>query len=647
MVKRFIMSVMSGVSVVPKIDIDEADILVLSRGLEKSSRLTYDINKSLGKIVETSSQSSRLFAPILTRNNELTTLQRNIESTLNSVASVKDLANEASKYEIVLSKGIDQIGLKKYIQLIHKLDDMSDDIKTSNKQNAEFNGILVHLTELIQNSETNLRLFFISILNRINPFDPQINMNKKIPFPYYEDQQLSELSSILDYFYNNSDNNILQKSLVNERSETILKSMAFLEPFAKKVTVSKNAPYEKGSSGMINYTAALLGFIANEKSLIDDICSQNIAFKDPILEAILKPLLKTYSKLFDHNLKSIIGNMDNAGIFSFELVESVQDVRRSLRFSNKLQSLDCLVQCTNRVEDVTRSLFKDTVQRINEKVTRLSTLPTDNGVTEPTVDTMSRLRKFSEFKNGCVNAIANMDRKDWLLISFSSKESTFDTNFFNCSDNERPTRLLSCFYSDCIDALCFLLEKRAEHLLSSSPNIDSDTPATAHSGSRDGFSSAKNKQRIGYFILMNMSLVEQIVEKSGLNTLLGTEGHARIKKLHKRYVDYMVSNWKDLTVVLMDSVFIDSTGKKSKDKEQVKEKVKKFNDGFEALESKAKQYRLSDPILKKQLKSEIVALIIPMYERFYGRYKDSFKNPRKHIKYTPSELTSAIDQIIR
>lgn len=632
----------------PKIDIDEADILVLSRGLEKSSKLTQGINQSLGKIVETTSQSTRLFTPIISRNNELTTLQRNIESALNSVASVKDLATEAAKYENMLAKGIGEVGIKNYTRLIHKLDDMTEGISINNKQNAEFNGILVHLTELIKNSETNLRLYFVAILNTIKPFDPQMNMNKKIPFPYYEDQQLSELSAILDYFYNNSKVEAIQESLITERSDTILKSMAFLEPFAKKTTASKNAPYEKGSSGMTSYTEALLGFIANEKSLMDDICSQYMTFKEPTLEAIVKPLLKTYARLVDYNVESIVGNMNNIGIFSFELVESVQTVIKSLRFSSNLQNMDALMQSFLKVEQITQSLFKDAMQRVVDKVNKLSALPNDNGVTESTVDTMSRLRKFSEYNNGCVNAIANMKREDWMVASFSAKDSTFTESFLtNCSDNERPVRLLSTFINDCIDTLCLLLEKRSEKILKHSVSSEIASPVLGHSSSKDGFASTKHKQRIGYFILMNMSLIEQIVEKSTLNSLLGLEGHARIQKLQKRYLDYMVADWKNLTAILMDAVFIDSTGKKSKDKEQIKEKFRKFNEGFEALQTKTKQYRLSDPALKKRLKSEIVSLIIPMYERFYGRYKDSFKNPRKHIKYTPSELTSAIDQVTR
>ena len=109
----------------------------------------------------------------------------------------------------------------------------------------------------------------------------------------------------------------------------------------------------------------------------------------------------------------------------------------------------------------------------------------------------------------------------------------------------------------------------------------------------------------------------------------------------------MIEDWRTLTVNLMDSVHIDSTGKKLKDKEQIKEKFRKFNEGFEILVSSTSQFKLNSQELKRILKTEILSLILPMYQRFYGRYKDSFKNPRKHIKYTPDELTDAINHMIK
>lgn len=620
-----------------EIDIDEADILVLSQELQKTSKLTFEINKSLKKIAATSNQSSQLFTPILARNNVLTTLQRNIESTLNSVASVKDLANEASKYEIILQKGINQVGLKQYTQVVHKLDDMLEDIQSgqaNREENSEFHGILTHLEQLIKRSEAQLRVYFISILNSIKPFDPQINITKKMPFPYYEDQQLGALSWILDYFHGNSEGSIIQDILVGERSKLILKCMAFLEPFAKESSTAKNAPYEKGSSGMNSYTEALLGFIANEKSLVDDLYSQYTESKPHVLSQILSPLISAYAKLFGANLKIVRSNLENFGFFSFELVESINDVKKSLR-GKELQNYNLLQDCTQEVRQVTQSLFRDAIDRIIKKANSISTIPSNNGVTEATVDTMSRLRKFSEYKNGCLGAMDNITRENWLPSNYKEKEYTLQNEALNWEDHNV---LLSCFISDCIDTLAVNLERKAQIALM--PNQEPDV-------ANPNSSKNKHKQRIGFFILMNLTLVEQIVEKSELNLMLAGEGHSRLERLKKRYISYMVSDWRDLTANLMDSVFIDSSGKKSKDKEQIKEKFRKFNEGFEDLVSKTKQYKLSDPSLKVTLKSEIISLVMPMYERFYSRYKDSFKNPRKHIKYTPDELTTVLNQLVR
>lgn len=621
-----------------EIDVDEADILVLSQGLEKTSRLTHQVNKSLAKISKTSAQSSQLFGPILARNNVLKTLQRNIDSTLNSVASVKDLANEASKHEVLLRKGIASLGLKPFTVELHKLEDMYQDMSVGNSrhtENAEFHGILKHLKEMITSSEEQLELEFVQILKRIEPFDPQINMEKKIPFPYYSDEDISQMLIIFNYFYVKSEDSRMQDIFIRERGDQMLKSMAFMEPFAKKVTSSKNAPYEKGSSGFINYTEAVLGFIANERSLIDDVFSQFAEIKPRVLRNILDPIVAAFCKVLMSDLIFVKSNIDNAGLFSFELTECISGVQKSVKGMNLKNQMQ-LIDADKQVKDVTRSLFKDTVDRIKSKTNQMTTIPSDNGVTEATVDTMSRLRKFSEYKTGCLAAMESISRDVWLSKSFREKEYTIQSAAI--ADNETAASLLSCFLSDCIDTLVANLERRAQTILMPNQEPDVANPNSARN---------KFKQRIGFLVLMNMTLVEQIVEKSELSVMLGNLGKARIEKLKKRYVNYLVADWKDLTVNLMDTVVIDSVGKKSKDKEQIKEKFRRFNEGFEDLISRTKQYKLSDPALKRLLKSEIVALLMPMYDRFYGRYKDSFKNPRKHIKYTPDDITNVISQTLR
>ena len=208
-----------------EIDIDEADVLVLREGLGQITLLASKINNSLGRIASTTNESSKLFAPIVSTNTSLNILQRNIESSLESISSIKDLANDASKHEIVLSGDISQVGLKQYIKAIHKVDDILDDINNGEQQEqnpSEFHGIVTHLTQLIYTSEQKLQLLFMTILNKIEPFDPQINMNKKIPFPYYEDEDLSQLTQILDYF-DGIGKPTVADILSKQRSELILK----------------------------------------------------------------------------------------------------------------------------------------------------------------------------------------------------------------------------------------------------------------------------------------------------------------------------------------------------------------------------------------------------------------------------------------
>ncbi|SCW04414.1 LAFE_0H12992g1_1 [Lachancea fermentati] len=619
-----------------EVDVDEADVLILRDNLDRASILMSKINRSLDKIGMTTAQSSRLFTPILVSNTKLNVLQRNIESSIDSVSSIRDLANNASKHEIILTEGIEKVGLKSYIKAIHTLDDILEDMDNPNQNHndsSEFQGVRTHLLEVIRSSESNLRAYFTRILNKVAPFDPQINMNKKKPFPYYDDNDLLQVSAILDYF-DNSENSSIIDLLITNRTEHIAKSLGFLEPFAKQITSNENAPYRKGSSGIINYTEALIGFIANEFTLTEDLYAKQPNNQRLVFTKTIQPVLNNYVKIVKLNLELVKKNLANVGLFSFELNDCITNVVKNLR-GKPLSDYSPLLSCSNETKAISQSLFKELVKYIDVKSTSLSQLPSDNGVTESTVDVMSRLRKFSEYKQGCLHTIVGMTRESWLPKHHNDKEFTLQGQM-NSSDSKA---LLSCFFSDCIDCLVVSLERQAQRIL-----MPHQEPDIANSNS----SRNTHKQRIGFFLITNITLVEQIVARSELNSILGEQGNTRLEKLKKRYVDYFISDWRVLTSNLLDAVFVDSSGKiSSKDKDQIKDKFKKFNDGFEELASNFKHFKISDPAMKKLLKTEIISLVMPLYERFYGRYKDSFKNPRKHIKYTPNELMSVLNSLGR
>ncbi|SCV00170.1 LANO_0F05556g1_1 [Lachancea nothofagi CBS 11611] len=619
-----------------KYDVDGADVLVLRDKLDKFSRLSLGINKSLENIGRTTIQSSKLFTPIVQSNTRLGILQKNIESSLEAISSIKDLANDASKHELVLTQGISKVGLRPYIKAIRKLQDIQysmDYQKEMSPESNEFQGVRTHLSQIVQSSEDELKAYVTSILRKIEPFDPQIMLNNKVPFPYYEDEDIAELTSILSYF-GKSGGPSVTAIIANNRSQLILKSLAFLEPFVKQVTDNPNVPYRKGSSGFLNYNEALLGFIANEYTLTGDLYPQNPNSQAEVFASIMAPIMSNYVKLTSLNLNLIKSNLSNFGLFTFELAECIASVLKLIK-NKPLENNLALEQCHQEATSILYSLFRDLISYIEGKAAQLSQLPSDNGVIESTIDVMSRLRKFSEYKQGCLNCVAGMRRDEWLPKDFNEKEYTLQ-------DRQAITQaalLLSCFFSDCIDCLVVSLERRAQRLLMPNHEPDIANP-----------NSARNtyKQRIGFFLITNITLIEQIVSRSELSSILGEQGNARLEKLKKRYVSYFVSDWRTLTSNLLDAVFVDSSGKvSSKDKDQIKEKFKKFNDGFEELASNFKHFRISDPTMKKLLKSEVNSLVLPLYERFHGRYKDSFKNPRKHIKYTPSELATVLNSLDR
>ena len=212
---------------------------------------------------------------------------------MNSVASVKDLANDASKHEIILEQSIAKVGLKPYINAIHKIDDILEDLneRTHSNDTSEFAGMVTHLKELIFDGERNLQIYFNKLLNSIQPFDPQINMNKKIPFPYYDDEYLGQMSLILDYFENSTQNAQIVDLFIKQRVRLISQSLAFLEPFTKQISSGPNVPYQKGSSGVNSYTEAMLGFIANENSLIQDLYSKETSRQPVIYAKLCSPCL--------------------------------------------------------------------------------------------------------------------------------------------------------------------------------------------------------------------------------------------------------------------------------------------------------------------------------------------------------------------
>lgn len=602
------------------VDIDEADAVVLQENLAKTRSLISKINSSLTNIRSNTLKAQDLLAPIVQKNRELNVFKKNVDSSLLAVSNIQGIASEASVYESRLNERIENV--RQYITTIHKAEDILEKLNESKNVN-EYTGISENLQKTILDSEFKLKSHFNELMKPISTsFDPQIFMNERKPFPYLEDAKLKDLSQIL-FFFEDNDKSI-DSIYINNRIKLIEHSLAFLESKTKVIKKNDKVPYEKGSNGINVYTEALIGFIYNEYALLEDLMKE----KDReinIFKLIFNSIINKYLSLISNIISSISKSLSNDGLLIFELIDNIGKVEDSLssKLSNSIQiEFPNLESSLSNCKELARSLFKDLLIFIDKKVNAIQSLPQDNGICEVTVEIMSKARRFTEYKEGNLKVIKGMKAGSWIpqpkpqwLTTFSSVSQTL------VIDDEDPNQLLSSFFSDVIDALVISLEIKAQPII-------------------------RKKQTLGYFLVTNITLIEQIISRSELSKILNSNGYQRLDKLKKRALNYFLTSWKQTASYLLD---VNVVGKlSSKDKDLIKEKFKNFNSEFDELVKSYKQFNITDQNLKKYLSKEI-SFISPLYHRFYDKHSqgDFTKHTEKYIKYTKTELDRILDSLGR
>lgn len=90
----------------------------------------------------------------------------------------------------------------------------------------------------------------------------------------------------------------------------------------------------------------------------------------------------------------------------------------------------------------------------------------------------------------------------------------------------------------------------------------------------------------------------------------------------------------------------DPTKMKDKERHQIKEKFKGFNQDFEELYKTQKCYAIADTQLREFIRRDNKDHIIPQYTKFWNRYiQTSFtKNVDKYIKYNPKDVENMMDK---
>ncbi|KAL6940236.1 hypothetical protein ACO0QE_004133 [Hanseniaspora vineae] len=670
------------------IDSDEADILVYERGLQNAQKLTASINKSITSIQKSTYTCQKLFEPILSTNQRLATLSKNIEEAADSIASIKDVATDASKHDMVLSQPIEKIGLQKYFKSIYKIEDVLENLaESANRSNYlprerimsnpnEFQGMSTNLQTSVMNAEKKLQQYFLRTLNTLEPFDPQISMNKRSAFPYFEDADLEKLNEILKFFHGQNKYLELVEMLIQQRGEYIMKCMAFCEQFTKSLTHSEQSPYEKGQSGVISYCEALTGFISNEQNLLEDLNLQtydadSLSNVRTILIKILSPVITSFTKVVHHNMSLVKKKPVLLGNFTFELNGCITKVIKSLnRISFLQQELEPLLK---ESEEFSMEILTSFITYIAQQSSGLNSLPSDFRITGISVDVMSKLRKLSDYSKEISELFKKLNPplQSWL----GKPEPTWHKYFTSLIKKEltnpqNPDVLLGCYYGDCLDALCISLDLRATAILSSSNhkahsyfqsyqpehNLLKDSSGSSNasssavgSGSNHGVSKSEVESLVGFFVFSNISLIEEIVSRSSdLTDLLNSvkQRTPRLERLKKKYLQQFLNKWgKCVQIIIPLNTNNPNAQYSKKEKEDAKEKLRNFNTVLEILCSNFKNLKINDPAVKKELVHEITHYISPPYRVVWNKYQGTFKNREKYLKYTPDQMDTMLNAL--
>ena len=145
------------------------------------------------------------------------------------------------------------------------------------------------------------------------------------------------------------------------------------------------------------------------------------------------------------------------------------------------------------------------------------------------------------------------------------------------------------------------------------------------------------------FLLNNYHYILKTVLNSSLNDVVGKELEPRYKELITTMSEDYQATWKKAIEYLLEV----NAGRSAKlAPQKIKEKFKGFNSEFEDLYKMQQQYSIPDKELKVKIRRGIIDLIVPLYNKFLERHKDSdfTKHPEKYIKYDSTQLEKMLNE---
>ncbi|KAI5955051.1 EXO70 [Candida jiufengensis] len=626
-----------------KVDIDEADVAVLNQNLIRSKELFENINKSLSKISTSTKTAHATIKPILNKVNNLSSQKVEINKGLSLLSEINENVETIKKYETLLNNSVEVIGLQKYIINLNSARQLFNQIRNKFKN---FKGIILNFENVLHRSDAKVLTYIDSILN----LDSTKLIARKL-----------DIKIIWDYFASQKNEIFINEKYIKERGNKIVTKTKIMEKDLNPTFI--DGQFEKNQFGYNGYTNSIEEIIRQESSILNQ-CSLPFDLIDGISNYAINEYNKviiSFSNQINNNTKEI------NNLIILEIIDNI--IRLEYQLKNKFNINNIkFISIVNNFILSSSTIFAKFIRSIEFKFQNL-TMYNESNTHQLTADFLNIARRMCEFRQSLLKLILNLKPGEWIQGNPPLNYISVFTSILPNSNNDTSADyLLSSYFSDIIDCIIINIEMG----LKKQPG---------------GNDQSQKRSSQGFLLLRNLHLIESIINRSqDLHKVLGPIGQDRITKLKNRCLKSFLEDWNNASYIVIERMAqiqaqiqlnnpnanpipmvsnitnpnmsmnslntntttntITETNLSNKDKEQIKETFKRFNDAFDEALTNYSKFNFGDQNLKKYLGNEIKKLILNAYSKLYDKYglSDFTKNKSKYVKYDKLQMERLLNE---
>lgn len=598
------------------VDVDEADVEVLKKIIERSSGLFSKIDSLLHTITLKTLTASKSIKPVFAEINVLTARKNLIEEGILLLSDASEYALQAAEAQTVLATPIETIGVSRYLQQLLAALDLLQEMK-SNIRN--FGGVVLGFDNAVLMAEQRVISYFSSWFQQIEVLE--------------EDPSVSEAIAVIDYFSDRGDLKSIHEAMEKVFVQRLNSTLYPLEAGCSLLKKHWNVPYEKGMTGLTVYTKELITTV----TALAMACEHLGLTSSPVLRNTVSTYLATRFLKIVAGYTHFVETQGLAGqdLVILDVLENLEKTDLAiLQWKFGFASISELEHEYTALVSRCQTLLTDWVLFVESRVTQMDKTNQES-VPQVVVEVISKIRRISEFSSLSM-LFEGKKLGSWLNVKPPLRFVTVFTSVIQGAETlmDNPTDfLMSSYLLDLIDELMIELELTLKE-------------ASGENGLR--------KLAQGFTLIKNVVMIETIINRlDSLYRKLGLIGMERLQRLKNRFLKMFLDDWNYASyIIIRDMTQITTTnamngGQNSgKEKEQIKDLFKNFNDSFEEALRNYEKFHIQENDLRTYLSNEIKKLILNAYNKLYDRYGggEFTKNRAKYVKYDKLQLERLLNE---